>query len=170
MEPEEAIQQPSLAAEAADPLPPFRSAKTFPLSPKEERLPALYPECLQALKDANTARQQLKLRMAKKKQAIAEIRKEIERFEQDLALEAEARVRLHSLNEYLIGALRDMESMANDMATTAEEANRAPRTGLKRYIDKLKSLARNWKAFKAGQPDTAAVQAIADGHDDQIDA
>lgn len=170
MEPEEAIQQPSLATDAADPLPPFCSAKTFPLSPKAERLPALYPECLQALKDANTARRQLQLRMAKKKQAIAEIRMEIQRLEQDLALEAETRVRLHSLNEYLIGALRDMEGITNDMTATVEEANRAPRTGLKRYIDKLKNIARNWRAFKARQPNSVSVQSIAAGHDARRDA
>jgi len=170
VEPEDAIQQPFLAAGDPDPLPPFQSAKTFPLSPKPKRLPALYPECLQALKDANTARRQLKLRMAKKKQAITEIRIEIERLQQDFALEAEAKTRLHSMNEYLIGALRDMEEIVDDMTTTTEEATSAPRTGLNRYIDKLKSLVRSWRAFKARQSNTLAVQSRLNGRDAGRDA
>lgn len=170
VEPEEAIQHQSLAPEAEGPLPPFQSAKGFPLSPKPERLPALYPACLQALRDANSARAQLKLRMAKKKQAIAEIQAEIDRLEKDLALEAETRVRLHVMNESLTIALREMQGMVDDVATTVEEASRAPRTGLNSYIDKIKNLARGWRAFKARLSSKLAVQDLSRGDDKRRDA
>ena len=68
-------------------LPPFRSAKQFPIAPKDEKLVELYQECRQALVDANAARFILRQRMAKKKEAIGAIRAEIERLEQDLALD-----------------------------------------------------------------------------------
>ncbi len=165
----EPMDQPSPLREDADLLPPLRSAKEFPVAPKAEKLPALYPECLQALNDANEARHLLKAKMAKKKDVIVEIRTEIGRLEQDLALEAETRMRLHAMNEKLLGALREIEQMADDVSQTVEEAHRVPRTRLGGLIEKLKALVRTWRAFKLDQQ-TALTKAAGQGHDEQSDA
>ena len=57
-----------------DNLPPFRSAKDFPIKPKEEKLIELYDSCRNALVDSNAARTLLRERMARKKDVIAAIR------------------------------------------------------------------------------------------------
>lgn len=147
-------------------LPPFRSAKEFPISPKAEKLPELYPACMQALVDANAARSLLKQRMAKKKEVINVIRMEIERLEQDLALEANTRLQLHAMNEQLLFALREMEKMADDVSTTIAAAHGGRRTGLKALIDQLKHLVRSWRAFKLNQRAEIA-KGLAAGHDDE---
>lgn len=147
-------------------LPPFRSAKEFPTSPKAEKLPELYQACRQALVDSNAARSLLKQRMAKKKEVINVIRMEIERLEQDLALEANTRLQLHAMNEQLLCALREMERMAEDMSTTISAAHVGRRTGLKALIDQLKLLAKSWRAFKLNQRAEIA-KGLAAGHDDE---
>ncbi|MFO7628388.1 MAG: hypothetical protein R6W06_02505 [Prochlorococcaceae cyanobacterium] len=147
-------------------LPPFRSAKEFPVSPKEEKLSSFYQACRQALVSANIARSLLRQRMVKKKEVISVIRDEIERLEQDLALEAKTRLQLHSMNEQLLGALREMEKMADDVSATITAAHGGRRTGLKALIDRLKHLARNWRAFKLNQRASIA-KARSDGHHDE---
>ena len=147
-------------------LPPFRSAKEFPIAPKDEKLVELYQECRQALVDANAARFVLRQRMAKKKEAIGAIRAEIERLEQDLALEANTRLQLHGMNEQLLGALREMEKMADDVSATVTAAHGGRRTGLKDLVDRLKLLVRNWRAFKLNQRASIA-KALSDGHHDE---
>jgi predicted nucleic acid-binding Zn-ribbon protein len=146
-------------------LPPFRSAKEFPVSPKAERLSELYPACRQALVDANAARGLLKQRMAQKKDVITEIRAEIERLEQDLALEASTRLQLHAVNEQLVAALGEMEKMADEVTNTITAAHEGKRTGLKALVDRLKLLVQSWKAFKLNQRAVIA-KALSDGHDD----
>jgi predicted nucleic acid-binding Zn-ribbon protein len=145
--------------EDAAQLPAFRSSKDFPIAPKVEKAQALYPECLQALLDANEARSMIRARMAKKKDVIAEIRLEIERLEQDLALEASTRARLHAINEDLITTLREMEMLADTLTETVEEAHRVQRTGLGRLIDRLKQLVGHWRRFKARQLERLASEA-----------
>ena len=145
-------------------IPPFRSAKDFPISPKAKKLPELYPACRQALVDANAARALLRLRMAKKKNVISIIRTEIERLEQDLALEANTRLQLHAMNEQLLCALREMEKMADDVSTTIAAAHGGRRTGLKALIDQLKHLVKSWRAFKLNQRAEIA-KGLAAGHD-----
>ena len=144
-------------------LPPFRSAKDFPIAPKAEKLPDLYLACRQALVDANAARSILRQRMAKKKEVIGAIRAEIERLEQDLALEANTRLQLHGMNEQLLGVLREMEKMANDVSATVTAAHGGRRTGLKDLVDRLKLLLRSWRAFKLNQRASIA-KALSDGH------
>ena len=144
-------------------LPPFRSAKDFPITPKAEKLTELYPACRQALVDANAARSLLRERMSKKKQVIGAIRAEIERVEQDLALEASTRLKLHAMNEQLLGALQEMEKMADDVSATITAAHGGRRTGLKALIDRLKLLARDWRTFKLNQRASIA-KALTDGH------
>ena len=146
-------------------LPPFRSAKDFPVAPKIEKLPELYPECRQALVDANAARSVLREGMAKKNEVISAIRAEIERLEQDLALEAGTRVRLHAMNERLLGALREMEKMADEVTSTITAAHGGKRTGLKVLVDRLKLLVQSWRAFKLNQRAIIA-KALSAGHDD----
>ena len=147
-------------------LPTFRSAKDFPIHPKIEKLPELYPACRQALVDANAARSLLRQRMAKKKDVINMIRTEIERLEEDLALEANTRLQLHAMNEQLLCALREMEKMADDVSTTIATAHGGRRTGLKALIDQLKLLVKNWRAFKLNQR-AEIVKGLAAGRDDE---
>jgi hypothetical protein len=134
--------------EGRDALPPFRSSRDFPLRPKADQLQGLYPDCYQALMDANEARRILRKRMSEKKAFIAKIRIEIERLEQTLAPEAISRIRLHMMNERLLDALKKMEDFADDATRVAYEGNRAPRTSLRHFIDQLKAFARRWRAFK----------------------
>ena len=146
-------------------LPPFQSAKDFPIAPKSDKLPSLYQACRQALIDANFARSLLKQRMSKKKDVIGIIRSEIEKLEQDLALEANTRLRLHAMNEQLLGALQEMERMAEDVSTTITEAHGVRRTGLKSLVDRLKALMRNWRLLKQKQRASIVKDAL-DRHDD----
>lgn len=147
-------------------LPPFRSAKEFPIAPKDEKLVELYQECRQALVDANAARSILRQRMAKKKQAIGAIRAEIERLEQDLALEANIRLQLHGMNEQLLGALREMEQMADDISATVTAAHGGRRNALRDLVDRLKILVRKWRAFKPNQRASIA-KVLSVGHHDE---
>ena len=147
-------------------LPPFRSAKEFPISPKPDKLSILYQTCRQALVDANSARSLLRQRMSKKKDVIGIIRGEIEKLEQDLALEANTRLQLHAMNEQLLGALREMEQMAEDVSTTITEAHGGRRTGLKTLVEKLNALVRNWRLFKQNQR-AAIAKNLLDRHDDE---
>ena len=101
--------------------------------------------------------------MAKKKEVIDAIRAEIERLEQDLALEANTRLQLHGMNEQLLGALREMEKMADDVSATVTAAHGGRRTGLKDLVDRLRLLVRNWRAFKLNQR-TSIAKALSDGH------
>lgn len=144
----------AIAAAAA--LPPFRSTKEFPRKPKQEQLPSLYANCVQALQEANVARTVLKARMDGKKQVIGAIRQEIERLEQDLTLEASTRARLHSLNRKLVDALRKMGGLVGELDEVVSEAHRVPRTSLGRLIEKLKALVRHWRASKHNQQQAMA--------------
>ena len=167
MEGDTTVDQLALCADDANGvLPPFRSAKDFPIAPKREKLSIFYQTCRQALVEANSARSLLKQRMSKKKDVIAIIRGEIEQLEQDLALEANTRLQLHAMNEQLLGALREMELMAEDVSTTIAEAHGGRRTGLKALVEKLKALVRNWRLFKQNQR-AAIVQDLLDRHDDE---
>lgn len=134
--------------EGGDVLPPFRSSRDFPLRPKANQLQGLYPDCYQALMDANEARRILRKRMSEKKAFIAKIRIEIERLEHTLPPEGNSRTRLHMMNERLLDALKEMEDIADDITRVAYEGNRAPRTGLGNFIEQLKDFARRWRAFK----------------------
>jgi len=144
-------------------LPPFRTAKDFPISPKPEKLSELYYSCRQALVDTNKARAMLRERMAKKKEIIATIRVEIERLEHDLAIEANTRLQLHAMNEQLFSALREMEKMADDVSATVVAAHRGRRAALKDLVDKVKLLARSWRAFQSKQRSSIA-NALSGGH------
>lgn len=105
----------NLASGAADVLPSFRSATSFARSPKTTQLPVLYEDCLRALEEANTARRIHKRRMEARKQVIAAVRLEIARLEQDLALEASTRARLHAINLRLVAALQKMDGLVGDL-------------------------------------------------------
>ena len=132
-------------------IPPFRSATGFPVKPKQEQLPELYPEILQALKDANSARQILEARRDAQKQVIVDIRVELEKLEGDFALEAQARMQLHSLNEQLLNALREIDEIVDDASNTIADGQQAPRTRLGEIIERLKNIVRQWRAFKQRQ-------------------
>jgi hypothetical protein len=130
-------------------LPPFRSSKEFPISPSQDEASELYPDCYQALIQANDARRILRVRMDKKRQMIAEIRQEIERIELDLAVEAQTRTRLHAMNMMLIEALRDTEKTSDELTRIVAKAQSVPRTGLRDVIKNLKLLVRRWRESKA---------------------
>jgi hypothetical protein len=132
-------------------LPPFQSTTQFPRKPKAEQLASLYANCFQALQQANVARAVYRSRMDDKKRVIAAIRLEIERFEQDLSLEASTRASLHAMNIRLVEALRKMEGLAGELDEVVSEAHGVPRTGLGRLIEKLKALVRHWRAFKRNE-------------------
>jgi hypothetical protein len=132
-------------------LPPFRSATDFPIKPKQEHLPALYPEILGVLKDANAARWMLKNGMDAKKQMIVDIRAEIERLEGDLALEAQARIQLHAINEKLVSALREIDGIVDDASDVIAKGQQAPRARLNEIIERLKNIVKRWRAFKQHQ-------------------
>lgn len=133
---------------AASSLPPFRSVTQFPRAPKPDHLASLYPECLQALNDANQARRILRARMEAKKHLIAAMRREIERFALELSPQAPSRANLHIMNRRLYEALQEMEAIANEFDQVVHEAHHVPRTQLGRLIEKLKTLVRRWRAFR----------------------
>lgn len=151
-------------AEEGEALPPFRSSKEFPISPKPDRVPALYPECFQALIEANNARRILRVRMDKKREMIAEIRQEVERLELDLALEADTRMRLHAMNEMLVDALREIQQTTDEFSQIVDEAQSVSRTGMGSLIAKLKLLVRRWRDSKVRQQRTMAPAGTL-GHD-----
>lgn len=132
-------------------LPAFRSVQDFPRKPKLDQLPALYSDCLQALQQANSARSILKGRMEGKKQMIAAIRMEIDKLEQNLALEAGTRASLHAMNLRLVEALQLMDGVAGELDQVVQEAHRVPRSRLGRLIDNLKALIHRWREFKRRQ-------------------
>lgn len=146
----DSIQQSSLATTSASAvvLPAFRSTTTFPRSPEPEQLPALYADCLQALQEANAARRIHKRRMEARKQVIAAVRLEIARLEQDLALEASTRTRLHAMSLRLISALQEMDGLVGDLDALVLEAHQVPRSRLGRLIDSLKALIQQWRSLK----------------------
>ena len=82
---------------------------------------------------------------------ISEIRMEIDRLEQDLALEASTRARLHAMNVKLVEALKEMDVFVDDLDDAVHEAHRIPRSRLGRLIDNLKALIHRWRAFKNRQ-------------------
>ena len=137
-------------------LPPFRSSTAFPRAPKPDQLPALYADCLQALQEANSARQILKGRMEAKKRVITAIRLEIDQLEQDFALEAGTRASLHAMNLKLFEALQEMDGLVGELDQLVHEAHRVPRTRLGRLIDKLKALVHQWRSFKHRQQEEMA--------------
>lgn len=143
-----------------DALPPFRSAKKFPLKPRPENLSNLYRECRLALLDTIKARQMLRESMAKKKDFIAEMSQEFDRFENDLSIEAGARLELHSMNQQLLTVLAEMELITDGIATTVTDANKPNmRYSLMGMVEKLKALAQRWRMLKASQLVGIAKQA-----------
>ena len=135
-------------------LPTFRSASDFPTSPKPEKLPSLYSECLSALQQANQARALLRQRMEAKKTAVLQIQAAMENLEKNLAVEAEARVRLHAMNEQLVRALRDMESLVEGVEEVVKTGHQTQRTRLGGLIEKLKQFVRAWRQLKQGRRDS----------------
>lgn len=111
----------------------------------------LYADCLQALQEANTARQIHKRRMQAKKQMITAIRLEIDRLEHDLALEAGTRASLHAMNLRLVEALQEMDDLVGELDQVVSEAHRLPRSGLGRLIDSIKALMQQWRLLKRHQ-------------------
>ena len=105
-------------------LPPFCSAKKFPVSPKLEKANALYPELLQALRDSNQSRVLLRSAIDGKKNMMDDIRKEIEKLEQDLTIEVDARMRLHKMNEVLVKTLVEIDGFTNEFSGVVVEAHR----------------------------------------------
>ena len=138
----------TILPESEDSIPPFQSATNFPVNPKQERLAQLYPNALQALKNANVARRALRSSLEKKKQMIIEIRTEIDRIESDLALEAETRFQLHTMNKQLIKALQEIEGVADEISNVVLNAHQTPRTRLGVLIERLKNLVKHWRALK----------------------
>jgi len=135
----------------AEVLPSFRSVTSFPRSPKTTQLPVLYEDCLQALEEAYTARRIHKRRMEARKQVIAAVRLEIARLEQDLALEASTRARLHAMNLRLVAALQKMDGLVGDLDALVQEAHQVPRSRLGRLIDSIKDLIQQWRSLKRHQ-------------------
>ena len=150
----------SLLSEESQAVPPFRSATDFPIKPKPELLASLYPELLQALKDANAARRMLRASMEEKKQFILEMRAELERLENDFAIESQARLRLHAMNEHLVAVLKEVDGFVEEAAAVVEGGHQVPRSRLGSLIEQLKSLVKRWRAFKRQQ---RAMPVIPDG-------
>ena len=86
-----------------------------------------------------------------KKRVIAAMRLEIDRLEQDFALEASSRTSLHAMNFKLVEALQAMNGMVGELDQLVHEAHRVPRTSLGRLIDNIKALVRQWRSFKHRQ-------------------
>ena len=144
------VQLTSKTSESIE-LPPLRSAKEFPASPRIEKAKALYPELLQAVRDSNQARRALRNALDAKKVMMNEIQKEISRYQQDLSIEASARMRLHKMNEVLVKTLAEIDEFTNELSGVVVEAHRSERNGLGGLIDRLKALPDRWKTFKAAQ-------------------
>jgi hypothetical protein len=154
------VIQPTSPTEDQAPLPPFCSATKFPITPKPEKLAELYPECLQALREANQARDIHKNSLSSKKIVAGNISAAISQIEQDLAIEAGTRAKLHTVNEKLIEALREMDKMSNDITGTVDEAHRIQRFDLLRLIAQLRSQVSNWRTFKLRQLKAFANRSI----------
>ena len=143
-----------------DALPPFRSAKEFPLKPRPERLAKLYRECRLALLDTIKARQMLRKSLAVKKSFLSEMSQEFDKFENDLSIEARARLELHSMNQQLLTVLAEMELITDGIATTVTDAHKPKmRYGLMGMVEKLKALVQRWQMFKASKLAGIAKQA-----------
>ena len=143
-----------------DALPPFRSAKEFPLQPRPERLAKLYRECRLALLDTIKARQILRESLAKKKNFITEMSQEFDKLENDLSIEAGARLELHSMTQQQLTVLAEMELITDGIATTVTDANKPNmRYSLMGMVEKLKALAQRWRMLKASQLVGIAKQA-----------
>lgn len=140
---------PAPLPQTEDLLPGFRSARDFPVKPNQADLPLLYADCLQALKQANQARSLLRNRLAMRKESIVQIHSLLGRLESDVTLAAKHKVRVHKLNELLVGELAKYEQVADDFESAAREAQLAPRTGLKYWIEKLQRLSQRWRAIRA---------------------
>ena len=137
-------------------VPPFRSATEFPVRPKPELLASLYPELLQALKDANAARGVLRVNMEEKKRFIVEMRAEIERLENDFAIEAQTRVQLHAMNERLLAVLKEVDDFVEETTTVIGGGHQVPRSRLGALVERLISLVKRWRSFKRQQRDMLA--------------
>lgn len=85
--------------------------------------------------------------MEARKQLIAEVRLEIARLEQDLALDASTRARLHAMNLRLISALQKMDGLVGDLDALVLEAHQVPRSRHGRLIDSLKALVQQWRSL-----------------------
>jgi hypothetical protein len=154
------VIQPTSPTQDQTPLPPFCSATKFPAIPKPEKLEDLYPECIKALIEANQARDIHKKSLSSKKIVAGNISAAISQIEQDLTIEAETRAKLHTVNEKLIEALREMEKMAGDITGTVDEAHHVQRFDLLRLIAQLRSQMSNWRTFKLRQIKTLATRTI----------
>jgi hypothetical protein len=149
-------------------VPPFRSSKEFPISPKSDKVQALYTECFHALGEANEARRILRKRMDSKRDMISDIRTEIERLELDLSIEADTRIQLHAMNEKLIDAMKEIQNTSEDFTRIVDEAQRVQRTGIGTMVEQLKGLVRRWRAFQFHQRETLAP-GVEIGHDKESD-
>ena len=138
-------------------MPAFRSAKEFPRAPKAEALETLYPALLQALNETNTARGLWRSSMDDKKRIILEVRAEIERLENDLAIEAQTRMQLHAMNEKLLAVLKEVDGFTEEISNSVESAHKTPRTGLSTWIERLKSIKKRWRTFKQRQQSLPVV-------------
>lgn len=94
--------------------------------------------------------------MDARKQVIQAVRLEIARVEQDFALEAATRVRLHSMNLRLLSALQEMDDLAGDMYEVVHAAHRVPRGKLGRLIESIKALIHQWRSLKRRQREEMA--------------
>lgn len=131
-------------------LPPFRSSKDFPPTPRRNRLPDLYPKCLEALKNSNAARRILRERMHRNKEVLTAVQAEIQRFQNELSDQAEARLRLHEINKQLVSALRDIDRVADDFSATVVEAHGSEsqagrRVTLNAMVVRIKEIIRSWR-------------------------
>lgn len=104
--------------------------------------------------------------MEQKKLMMDEIRKEIEKLEKDLKIEANTRMRLHRMNEELVKALREIDGFTGELSGVVLEAHRTERNGLGRMIEKLKALPGRWESFKARQRQAIASALAASDNDD----
>jgi hypothetical protein len=85
-------------------------------------------------------------------------------LELDLALEADTRMRLHSMNEMLVDALREIQQTTDEFSQIVDEAQGVSRTGMRSVIEKLKSLVRHWRDLKVRQQRTVVPTGTL-GHD-----
>jgi hypothetical protein len=90
---------------------------------------------------------------------IAELQRELEELEADLADEARAKARLHALNMKLGGVIRELEETGDAMVGLIDESERQSGFWLVEMFRRLVGQATRWRTVKARAAALAAEAA-----------
>lgn len=147
---------------------PLRPAADFPPTPEPEALEATYQECRAALVSANRSRGALKALSERRGVVITELQRELVELEADLADEARAKARLHTLNAKLGGVIRELEETGDAMVGLIDESERQSGYWLVDMFRQLIEQAKRWRTVKARAAALASEAAQEIGSSEQL--